>query len=66
MKNTTQREVNAAASHLQAMQRAYGDRNMATERAWSAWFDLNERLKQQKADREFRKAFTPNKHGEYA
>jgi hypothetical protein len=54
-KKVTQREVDSAAASLQNMQRAYGENNMATERAWSNWFRLNETRKKQLAEEKEKK-----------
>lgn len=50
-KLVTQREVDRAAADLQWHQREYGDRNMATERAWMRWHELNQKRKEQQAAR---------------
>ena len=54
-KRVTQKEVNSAAASYQRMQAAYGENNMATQRAYAKWVDLNALRQKQKIEATERK-----------
>lgn len=63
-KRVTQRDIRFAAASYQNNLKEYGEHNMATHRAEWSYRELQRRYADQKAEREFVKAFTPNKYGE--